>query len=65
MTLDVKRFNFTASLTGVAVLVLLGGALWSLVTGGITFAAFAGAVGAPVSALVGWVARGAATGEQP
>lgn len=59
MTTEVKAFNFLAWLTGVAVLVLLGGAVWALVTGEITFAVFAATVGAPVSALVGWAAKGA------
>lgn len=60
MSLEVKQFNYLAWLTGVAVVVLLGGAVWALVTGEITFSVFAATVGSPVSALVGWAARGAA-----
>jgi hypothetical protein len=59
MTLESKQFNYLAWLTGVAVLVLLGGATWALVTKEISFAVFSAAVGSPVSALVGWAARGA------
>ena len=59
MTIESKQFNFVAILTGVAVSVFLGGAVWALVDGRITFEVFAAAVGSPVSALVGWAARGA------
>lgn len=59
MGLETRQFNYLAWLTGVAVLVLLGGAVWALVTEQITFAVFAATVGSPVSALVGWAARGA------
>lgn len=58
-TLETKQFNYLAWLTGVAVLVLLGGAVWALVTEQIMFSVFAATVGSPVSALVGWAARGA------
>lgn len=64
-TLENKQFGYLAWLTGIAVLVLLGGAVWALVTEQITFSVFAGTVGTPVSALVGWWARGAAVGERP
>lgn len=60
MSLETKQFNYLAWLTGMAVLVFLGGAVWALVAGDITFQVFAAAVGSPVSALVGWAARGAA-----
>jgi len=67
MNLEVKQFNYLAWLTGVAVVVLLGGAVWALVMQQITFAVFAATVGSPVSALVGWAARGAviSTGGTP
>lgn len=59
MTTEARRFNFVAISTGLALAVYLGGALYALVAQGIGFEAFAAAVGAPVSALVGWAARGA------
>lgn len=61
--LDVKQFNYMAWLTGIAVLVLLGGAVWALLTGQISFEVFASTVGTPVSAVVGWWARGAVVRE--
>lgn len=59
MSLEIRQFNYLAWLTGIVVLVLLAGALWALITGGITFEVFAAAVGSPAGALVGWAARGA------
>lgn len=64
MTLESKQFDYLAWLTGVAVLALLGGALWALITKEITFAVFSGVVGTPVATLIGWWARGAAVGER-
>jgi hypothetical protein len=59
MTLESRQFNYLAWLTGVGFAVLLGGALFALVTQQISFQVFAATVGSPVSALVGWAARGA------
>lgn len=59
MTIETKQFNLIAWVLAVCVLVLLGGALWALVTERITFAVFASAVGVPLGPLVGWAARGA------
>lgn len=61
-TLEVKTFNYLAWLTGIAVVVFLAAAVYALVTGLITFTEFANYVGPPVSALVGWAARGAVSG---
>lgn len=58
-TLETRQFNLLAWVLGVCVLVLLGGALWALVTERITFAVFATAVGVPLGPMVGWAARGA------
>lgn len=59
MSLETKQFNYLAWLTGIAVVVLLAGSVWALVTGEISFAVFAATIGSPVSALVGWAAKGA------
>lgn len=59
MALETRKFNYLAAITAMSVAVLLGGAVWALVDKQITFAAFAATVGSPVSALVGWAARGA------
>jgi hypothetical protein len=59
MSLETKQFNYLAWLTGVAVLVLLGGSLWALVTKQITYAVFAATIGLVVGPLVGWAAKGA------
>jgi hypothetical protein len=59
MSTEARQFNFVAITTGVALSVYLGGAIYALVALGIGFEAFAAAVGSPVSALVGWAARGA------
>lgn len=64
MNLETRQFNYMAWLTGIAVLALLGGALWALFTGAITFEVFASTVGTPVSAVVGWWARGAVVSKE-
>lgn len=58
MTIETKQFNFMAWMTGIAVFVFLGGAVFALVTHEITFPVFSAAVGSTVSALLGWAARG-------
>lgn len=60
MTTEARQFNFVAASTGLALAVFLGGAVYALVVQQISFEVFAAAVGSPVSALVGWAARGAA-----
>lgn len=58
-TLETRQFNLLAWVLSICVLVLLGGAVWALVTERITFTVFAAAVGVPLGPLVGWAARGA------
>lgn len=58
MTIETRQFNFMAWMSGIAVLVFLGGAVFALYTHQITFDTFAAAVGSTVSALLGWAARG-------
>lgn len=54
--LEVKQFNLSAWLTGITLLVYLGGALFALVAGQIGFVDFIAAVGAPLGGMTGWVA---------
>lgn len=58
MTIETRQFNFMAWMSGIAVLVFLGGAVFALVMNQISFEVFAGTVGSTVSALLGWAARG-------
>lgn len=58
-TLEVKQFNLSAWLTGITLLVYLGGALFALLTQQIDFVDFLAAVGTPLGGMTGWAARGA------
>ncbi|MDT3707443.1 MAG: hypothetical protein ROZ09_11495 [Thiobacillus sp.] len=60
MASETRKFNYLAAITGVALFALLGGSIYALVAQQISFELFAATVGAPVSALIGWAARGAA-----
>lgn len=62
MSLEVKQFNLLAIVLTICILVLLGGALWALITERITFTVFSAAVGVPLGPMVGWAARGAVIG---
>lgn len=54
-----KSFNFFAISAGVTLLVFLVGALYALITQGLTFTEFGAAVGIPLSAMTGWAAKSA------
>lgn len=57
-TINGRQFDFLSILTGVVVVAYLGAAVYALVAQKISFEAFAAAVGAPVSTLLGfWVGR--------
>lgn len=58
-TLETRQFNLSAWLTGVTLLVYMGGALYALVTHQIGFGDFIAAVGTPLGGMTGWVAHAA------
>lgn len=56
--LENRKFNLSAWLIGITLLVYLAGALFALVTHEIKYAEFLGAVGTPLGGMTGWIARG-------
>ena len=58
MTLESRQFDFVAGLTGVFAVVYMVGAIYALVTAGITFDTFLDVVGTPALPLIGWWAKG-------
>lgn len=58
MTLESRTFDFVSALTGVFAVVYLGGAIYALVTGKITYDKFLDIVSTPASALAAWWAKG-------
>ena len=52
-----KTFNFFAWSTGITLLVYLGGTVYSLIAGLISFEIFIAAVGTPLGAMTGWAAK--------
>ncbi|MDO9007214.1 MAG: hypothetical protein Q8K57_13480 [Thiobacillus sp.] len=58
MTLEARTFDFVSGLTGLFALVYLGGSVYALVTGKITYDRFLDVVGTPALPLIAWWARG-------
>lgn len=57
LPLEVKKLNYLAILTLIALLIYFSGSLYALITTQINFKEFLAAVGTPTGLLIGYLAR--------
>lgn len=60
MSIETRQFNFMLSMTAIVILVLVGAAVYALVSGLITWKEFAAAIAPIATGLTGYWLRGVA-----